>query len=499
MSLPGAVSAAPSPHNDWTLIAPVEPGHPAPTAQVSVLVVGDGGDPAAAARTVAALRQQRYPDRLLQIVTVTTDSDFADQVGTAKGEIIVRIPAGAVPAPDLVSALTRWQQASPAAVSVAVPMIFSGRAPDPDVIVAHASAGTLGQLFPGSTVDPGLARLLDTTHQLRTADHLVFLAAAGTGYAFQRDRYQAGSDRFQGTDVEVAYRLAQAGAVFVPEPAATLWTAALADPVTAGQRADAELTDLVPFPRARRNRPGRVWQVPLVTAVVPVDQPYQVVRSCVDRLLGGDERDLHVALVGDWAAAGTDSSGTDSSGTAVGRADSGGSDLRLLAAEYRSEPRVRMVSSAPLTAFPAPYLLRVPSRLGVGPRTVGSLVAAMEKWRCGLLRVLPAGAGAPTHAVELWSTAARSRALHAGTADGALVEAVAASHGQRWETGSEYDVVDLTAAGSGAAGGPATAGPRGGRRAGQTVTVGGARSLGRATVFVARKYARGVRRRLISR
>ncbi|ROO52074.1 hypothetical protein EDC02_6973 [Micromonospora sp. Llam0] len=459
-----------------------------------MLVVGDGGDPAAAARTVAALRQQRYPDRLLQIVTVAADSDFADQVGTAKGEIIVRVPAGAVPAPDLVSALTRWQQASPAAVSVAVPMIFSGRAPDPDVIVAHASAGTLGQLFPGSTVDPGLARLLDTTHQLRTADHLVFLAAAGTGYAFQRDRYQAGSDRFQGTDVEVAYRLAQAGAVFVPEPAATLWTAAPADPVTAGQRADAELTDLVPFPRERRHRPGRVWQVPLVTAVVPVDQPYRVVRSCVDRLLGGDERDLHVALVGDWAAAEADSNRADSN-----RADSSGADLRLLAAEYRSEPRVRMVSSAPVTAFPAPYLLRVPARLGVGPRTVGSLVAAMEKWRCGLLRVLPAGAGAPTHAVELWSTAARSRALHAGTADGALVEAVAASHGQRWETGSEYDVVDLTAAGSGAAGGPVTAGPRGGRRAGQTVTVGGARSLGRATVFVARKYARGVRRRLVSR
>ncbi|WBB96466.1 hypothetical protein O7543_22720 [Solwaraspora sp. WMMA2080] len=488
MSLPGAVSAAPSPHNDWTLIAPVEPGHPAPTAQVSVLVVGDGGDPAGAARTVAALRQQRYPDRLLQIVTVAADSAFADEVGTAKGEIIVRIPAGAVPAPDLVSALTRWQQASPAAVSVAVPMIFSGRAPDPDVIVAHASAGTLGQLFPGSTVDPGLARLLDTTHQLRTADHLVFLAAAGTGYAFQRDRYQAGSDQFQGADVEVAYRLAQAGAVFVPEPAATLWTAAAADPVAAG-RADAELTDLVPFPRERRRRPGRVWQVPLVTAVVPVDQPYQVVRSCVDRLLGGNERDLHVVLVGDWAAAGTDSGGTDS-----GRAD-----LRLLAAEYRSEPRVRMVSSAPVTAFPTPYLLRVPSRLGVGPRTVGSLVAAMEKWRCGLLRVLPAGAGAPTHAVELWSTAARSRAVHGGTADGALVEAVAASHGQRWETGSEYDVVDLTTTGSGAAGGQATAGPPAGRRAGQTVTVGGARSLGRATVFVARKYARGVRRRLVSR
>jgi hypothetical protein len=453
-----------------------------------VIVVGD--DPAAVGRTTAALRQQRYPENLLQVVSCASDHSFADEVSAAKGEIIVRLEAGAVAAPDLVATLVRWPQASPDAVSLAVPLVFSGKAPDPEVIVAHASAGTLGQLFPGSVPDAGTSRLLDSTDQLRTADHRAFLAAAGTGYAFHRDRYQAGSDPCQGADIEVAYRLAQAGAVFVPEPAATLWTSARPDRAAADLRARAELADLLPYPREQRSRTGRTWHVPLVSAVVQVDQPYQVVRACVDRLLASNERDLQVMLVGDFS----------DGGAGAGAGGVSGSDLRLLATEYRHEPRVRMLTSAPVSAYPAPYLLRVPARLGVGPRTVGALVSTMEKWRCGLLRVLPAGAGSAAYAVELWSTAARSRALHAGTADGALVEAVAASHGQRWETGSEFDVIDLTAGGSAAIDAP-TGKPAAGNggRAAQTVPVGGARSLGRATVFVARQYARGVRRRLVSR
>lgn len=459
-----------------------------------MIVVGD--DPAAVGRTTAALRQQRYPENLLQVVSCTSDHGFADEVSAAKGEIVVRIPAGAVAAPDLVATLARWPQASPEAVSLAVPQVFSGKAPDPEVIVAHASAGTLGQLFPGSVPDAETSRLLDSTEQLRTADHRAFLATAGTAYAFHRDRYQAGSDPCQGADIEVAYRLAQAGAVFVPEPAAALWTSLRPDRAAAELRVRAELADLVPFPREHRGRIGRTWHVPLVSAVVQVDQPYQVVRACVDRLLASDERDLQVVLVGDFSGA----SGGATNGAGVSTGGVSGADLRLLATEYRHEPRVRMLASAPASAYPAPYLLRVPARLGVGTRTVGTLVATMEKWRCGLLRVLPAGAGSATYAVELWSTAARSRALHAGTADGALVEAVAASHGQRWETGSEFDVVDLTAGGSAATTAPAGRPVAGnGGRAAQTVPVGGARSLGRATVFVARQYARGVRRKLVSR
>ncbi|WJK42143.1 hypothetical protein O7608_07075 [Solwaraspora sp. WMMA2056] len=483
MSQPGAVSSAASPHNDWSRIRPAEPGQSTPPAQVTVCVVG-GGDPSAAARTTAALAQQRHPAELLQVVTCADDNGFVDLVAAATSEIIVRIPAGAVPGPDLVGALARWPQADPDAVGLAVPARFGGTVPEPEMVAAHASAGTLGQLFAGSAVDAGLTRRLEATHQLRTADHTAFLTAAGTAFAFHRSRYRPGTDPYQGADVEVAYRLAQAGAVFVPEPTASLWTLVPTDPAGDDRQARAALTDLLPYPRQHRDRPGRTWQVPLICAMVPVDQPYEVVRACVDRLLASDERDLQVALVADWAAAGPTGGGDQPD------------DLRLLAAEYRHEPRVRLVDTAPASAYPSPYLLRVPARLGVGRRTVGAVTAAMEKWRCGLLRVLPAGAGSATYAVELWSTAARCRATNAGTAEDALVEAVAASHGQRWETGSEFDVVDLATAGPGAADATTTAAPR---RAAKTVPVGGARSLGRATVFVARQYARGVRRRLVSR
>ncbi|MDG4763539.1 hypothetical protein O7632_05360 [Solwaraspora sp. WMMD406] len=496
MSTPGAVSSAAPPHNDWSGLEPPDLGGWTPTATVSVVLVGNG-DPTDTARTRAALRQQRYPDGLVEVVSCAGDHTFPDEVAEATGEIVLRIPAGAIPAPGFVAALTRWQQASPDAVSFAVPMVWSGTPADPDVIAAHAAADTLGQIFPGAVARPGLVERLAATHQLRTVDHLGFLVTADTGYAFRRDRYQAGADPCQGADVEVAYRLAQAGALFVPESAAVLWMPADTGPAATRRRAAAELTDLVPYPRERRHRPGRIWQVPLVTAIVAVDQPYEVVRTCVDHLLASDERDLHVALVGDWDASGW------------GRAD-GGTDLRLLATEYRFEPRVRMVSAAPASAYPAPYLLRVPARLRVGAGTVGAMIAAAERWRCGLLRVLPAGAGSAAHAVELWSTAARSRAQRAGVPDGALADAVAASHGQRWETGSEFDVADVVAAGAatgvgagaaGLVGGAAAPGipGQGGRQVRQTVAVGGARSLGRATVFVARRYARDVRRRLVPR
>ncbi|MFY1635771.1 hypothetical protein ACN27F_21265 [Solwaraspora sp. WMMB335] len=480
------MSSAPSAHNDWARLAPPDLGQWVPTTTVGVIVVGD--DPAAVARTTAALHQQQYPSDLLYLGSCGTDGAFPNEVGAAKGEIVVRIPAGAVPASDFVTALARWPHTSPEAVSLAVPMIFpdadpGGIGPDPDVISTHVGAGTLDQLFPGCTAGAELARRLAATHQLRTADHLAFLAVAGTAFAFRRDRYQAGADGCQGADVEVGYRLAQAGALFVPEPAARVWIPPVAAGASTAGGSPAGLADLMAYPREHRRRPGRTWHVPLVTAVVPADQPYEVVRSCVDRLLAGDERDLHVVLVADWH-------------DDAAHRDGGGADLRLLAAEYRFEPRVTMRATAPTSAYPAPYLLRVPARLGVDASTVGALVAAMEKWRCGLLRVLPAGAGSATHAVELWSTAARARALHAGTSEGALVEAVAASHGQRWETGSEYGVVDLLAD---TVTGPATAGTAARQRPAQTVAVGGARSLGRATVFVARQYARGVRRRLVAR
>jgi len=487
-------------HNDWAPLNPPQLDGWTPDLPVTVIVVG-GSAAAPPERTMVALRHQTYPAELLHLVTAA-GTTFAAEATAAKGDIVIRIPAGAIPAPDFVAALARWQHTSPDAVSLALPRFVTGGVPSTEEITHHSAAGSLDRLLPAGQPDPARTAALTAAHHLRTADHLGFLALDATPFAFHRDRYQPGTDPYQGADIEVGYRLAQAGAVFVPEPRARVWlpvpdnSAIGPDSSETGPDSSEtgpdnsvghpdgrwrapELTDLMPYPRENRRAVGRTWQVPLLVAVVRADEPYETVRTCVDRLLGGDEHDLRVLLVGDWQVAGAHQ----------------GPDLPLIAAEYRSEPRVSLVDRTPGTAFPSPYLLRVPARLGVGPTTLSQLVAVAERWRCGLVRVLPAGASSAAYALELWSTAARSRAQHAGVPEADLPTAVADSHGQRWETGSEYGVVDLAAGGAPAPTGQSA--PADGEQ--KAIPVGGARSLAKAVVFVTRRYAQAARRRLVRR
>lgn len=501
MSNRGATPAHLIKRNDWSPLAVAAADGPARSLMVTV-VVADAADQGRLDVTLAALSNQDYPTELLEVVVLdcgtTAPLDlpkirpdrtrivsvrggaFDAGVAAADGAVIVRAESGVILAPDAVSALVRWQHLSPDAVSFAVPRQVASGWATADEVADRTAADELEQLFPdaGSRPDGGLTQLLERTGQLRTADHLAFLAVDGTPFAFHRDRYDSGTDPHRGADIEVGYRLAQAGAVFVPEPAARAWMLPgdTDDPSTARERR-AGLTDLMAYPRAHRAAAGRMWQVPLVTAVVPAGS-YELTRACVDRLLRGEETDVRVLLVGDWSG-------------------DPGPDGRLLAAEYRSDRRVRLVDTAPTSGYPSPYLLRVPPRLGVGRGTVRTLVAVAEKWQMGLVRVLPAGAGSADAAIELWATGALNRALRAAGPGGDLVTAVAGTHGQRWETGSEYDVTDLS-------GVPAdqwdarVVAPVPARRV-ETVPVGGARSLGKATAFVARRYARAAKRRVARR
>jgi hypothetical protein len=500
----GVTSADSIRRNDWGSIDPPVMNGWVPSLNVSV-IIADETDQKRLDDTLAALRHQTYPADLLDVIVVDGGpppalelpelrpercrllaaagrARFPAGVAASTAEMIVRLEPGVVVAPEFVAALARWQHVAPDTVSIApLAEVTSGWA-SPDEISDQCANGTVAQSAPAATgtAPAELTRLLAASHNLRTADHLGFLAVAGMPFAFRRDRYRAGTDRYEGADVEVGFRLAQAGTVFLPEPLARAWRLRRDEPAELRHRRHAELANLLPYPRANRRSGGRAWDVPLVTAVVPADGSYEIVRACVDRLLGGDETDLRVLLVGDWD--GLPADGSDRS------------DLGLLATEYRSEPRVGLVGAEPVGAFPSPYLLRVPSRLGVGPTTVRSLIATADRWQAGLIRVLPAAAGSGSRPAELWRTAALSRAQRTAAGARDLVTAVGRSHGERWETGSEYHVVDLSGA-------PAPAAPaaRGNRRGPETVSVGGARSLAKATAFVTRRYARAAKRRIVRR
>jgi hypothetical protein len=95
-------------------------------------------------------------------------------------------------------------------------------------------------------------------------------------------------------------------------------------------------------------------------------------------------------------------------------------ELRLVAATYRSEPRVSFVDRVPETVFPSPYLLRLPVTPPVGRSTVRRLVEEADRRGVGLVR-----AGD----VELWRTAALGRARWVRREGESLAEVVAVTHG----------------------------------------------------------------------
>jgi hypothetical protein len=229
----------------------------------------------------------------------------------------------------------------------------------------------------------------------------------------------------------------------------------------------------------------RTWAVPLVTVVLPAaGQPLERVRAAVDAILASTEPDLRVCLVGPWDAL------PDGRVRVMADPDL---ELRLIAATYRSEARVRLVTEAPATAFPSPYLLRVPAGHGLAPEAVARLVDLADRDHLGLVRVAPLSGGA--EGVELWRTAALGRAGWHAAGGTPVADLVAEAYGARTVAASAVGVVDLARVPVDRLVDAAVIAPAG-RWLPARVEVAGARSLALATLVVGRQYARRVLARL---
>lgn len=453
---------------------------------------------------LAALSRQTYPAELLETIVIDDRSEPALQLPKlrpgncrivrvpegwgranavhlgavqATGGILQVIDADIVAFPRHVEAQARWHHVAADAVTLGYKRFVNDGWTTPDEVVQRCDDGTIDTLFPAESTQPHdyIEKLIDSTDALRGGDHLNFLAHVGATVAIRRDFYFAAGGLHRelnlGEDTEFAFRLAQAGAVFIPEPAAQSWHMGPSSMMLRGEQLrrfnHPHLADLMPQPRWLRRGAGRVWRVPLVTAVVPAARPFEVVRTCVDRLLASDEFDLRVHLVGPWDTL-TNERRSILADPLL--------DLRLLAATYRSDARVVLATVAPDTVFPSPYRLEVPAHIGVGPSVVRRLVAAADREQLGLIRSGP---------LELWRTAAVSRALRVRRAGESLVDAVASVYGERSLTRS--DAVDLSRLSPAALAAAAPRGPAGG---GDVVVVGGVRSLVKAARLVARKTLR---------
>jgi glycosyltransferase involved in cell wall biosynthesis len=514
--------------NDWSALDPPPLANWRPSRSVSLVIPAHNCQPTLDL-VLAALRHQTYPSELFEVLVVDDGSDppirlpelrpthcrlvrVADHAAgwgratalhvgatVSDGEILHWLDADMVVFPEHVAAQVRWHHVSDEVVTLGYKrFVDHGWTITPEEVAERCAAGTLDRLFPLAETAPHeyVERLINDTDHLRGGDHLNFRAHVGATAALARALYEeAGGlnpELRLGEDTEFGYRLAQVGAVFVPEPQARSWHLGPSHMMTRGDALRRYnrpfLADLMPQPRYLRPAANRIFAVPLVVAVVHADGPYELVRTCVDRLLASDLTDLRVVLVANWAELSDDRRSILADPLL---------ERRLLAAAYRSDPRVALAASAPDTAFPAPYLLELAPHHGVDADTVRRLVAIADEWQAGLVRVLPAGATTPEDAVSLWRTAALSRARRVRRPDEPLDQVVAEIAGRRWVSGDDLGVLDLRTLPTEQWTSPrprlVVRADRRARRdalAGvETIPVGGIRSLAHATRFVAHRYA----------
>lgn len=507
--------------NDWSQLTVPDLGRWHPTLTVSVVIPAYNCQQSLDL-TLASLTAQTYPADLLEVVVVDDGSepplelpeirpqhtrlvratDHGSNWGpgnavhlgvqSSSGTIVQRLDADMVVYPDHIEAHARWHHQVPYAVTLGTKRIVdvtpdAPEWPSPDDVMRAAVAGAMDRLFDLRRSEPHdyIEKILQRTDELRAGDHLNFRAHVGATVALRREMYDAAggvnTGLRLGEDTEFGYRLAQAGALFVPERDARGWHLGRTNMMRQAEQLQRYsrpfLADLMPHPRWLRRIGGSAWAVPLVTVVVDVGgHPLELVRSVVDAILRSDETDLQVCLVGPWEKI-VDERMPLSADPAL--------DLRLIAATYRSDPRVRLSDHTPVTAFPSPYLLTVPATLGLSRSAIRRMIEAADRLQAGVVRVpSPGGDGAR---LELWRTAALGRAQWVRRAGEPVGDTVTEVYGAQTLPADAVGVVDLSRVSPRqlAKGIVPVASARGSLPV-ASVEVAGVRSLARATRLVAR-------------
>ncbi|MFD3683630.1 glycosyltransferase [Nocardiopsis sp. NPDC058631] len=457
--------------NDWSALTPPEIGRWAPDLSVSVVIPARGGQ-RRLDLALASLAAQTYPEDLMEVVVVDDHSSpglrlpplrpvhcrvlnapdggwgagYSRAYGAhaSTGDILLWMDADMVVGPEFVEAQARWHHVHAEAVTLGRVRFTDTGPQSPQEVLARVRSGTLRQTLDTGRRHEWVERLLTQSDSLRDADHLGFHAYVGAAAGVRRNLYEAAGgvdpDLDLGQDTEFGYRLWQAGAVLVPEHAATAWHVGRAG--TARTRLPSErfrtevLAEFMPHPHLYRERvPAHRRRIPLVHAVVDVaGAPYDLVRGCVDRLLDSAETDLAITLVADWEGAG------DRSGAPGGPH----LDLRLVQANYLREPRISFATAAPRTGFPSPYLLQVPVAWGLGQVALSRLLASAERARAGLTELFSATSPAREAGVRLWRTRALARAMRVRGEGEDLGDVVAELHGRYRIHAGEETLTDLS-------------------------------------------------------
>ncbi len=399
--------------NDWGVLDVPEPGSYTPRRTVSIVVPAYRAA-ATLPYTLAALAAQSYPAHLLEVVVVDDDDgpelelpelrpENTRVVGAAmswgranacrsgaavaEGEVIHWLDADMVPSADQVARQMRWHHTIDHAV-VLGHKTFVDPTDLPPVSEVHQAVldHRLADLFAGRWVDEHqwVEKIWRRTDDLKTAGFRAFHVHVGATASVSHDLYAdaGGMDASLrlGEDVELGYRLALKGAVFVADRSATSWhlgRSSLMKHQQQIQRYNSPfIAQRVPDFRKFRQDAGRSYLVPYIEVVVDTGgHSWEQVKYTVDGVLRARPGDLRCLLVGRWSEL-TEERRDPLQDTLL--------ELRLLREEYAEDPRVVLVEKPERTAFPAQFRLHLPVGWRPGEATLDKLTREMQKRSQGL-------------------------------------------------------------------------------------------------------------------
>ena len=423
--------------NDWHKLMPAVLGAWHPTQTVSVVI------PAYQAHltlpfTLAALAAQTYPSHLLEVVVVDDGStprlelpelrpentrivSTRDTWGRAHachtgamssdGEVLHWLDSDMLPYVDQIEAQLRWHHLIDHAVVLGDKLFVDVEDGYPDLedTLDKLRQGKGDDLFPDrwTSSHDWVDEYIDRTDGLVLNPTKSYLVHVGASASVRREVYldAGGMDTSLklGEDVELGYRLAQQGAVFIPDYEARSWHLGRS---TLMQQSDdvnrynrPYVTDRISDLRHWRTR-ARSYTVPWVEIVVDArGRGYDEVRHSVNGALRSGAADVVVSLLGEWSLVDDDRRAT------LSHPDR---NLKALRAEFQGEPRIHFVEEIAASAFPAANRLRLPVGWSPGRGTIRRLAVEMARRDRGLVSLLlPDGQVARLERTSAFRRAAR--------------------------------------------------------------------------------------------
>ena len=448
--------------NEWRSLQPPAIGAWEPRLSVTVVIPAHQ-----AAGTLpyclAGLAAQTYPSHLLQVVVVDDGSTppvvlpdlrpenthvlrtseswgrahaCAQGAEYAEGDVIHWLDADMLLHHDEVEAQLRWHHLIDHAVVLGHKLFVDPNDGLPDVaeVFERVRAGEATTMCGGRwTATHDWVEEFAAKHDgLNAAAFHAYLVHVGASASLRRDLYlsSGGMDSALklGEDVELGYRLAQRGAVFVPDNDARSWHLGRSTLMRRQQDVNRYnrpfVTDRITDLRHWRTK-GRSYSVPWLQAVVDTEgASFEAVAHTVDGLLRGSVADLEIVLLGEWTGHGDERRPP---------LEDAQLDARMLHAEYVGEPRVRFRKEVGTTAFPAAWRLELPAGWAPGRDTLRRLTREANHQVRGLVSVTrPDGAVAR---FERTSSFARALLVRGPGED--LDDVVDAVTGSWWYDGAE--------------------------------------------------------------